>query len=108
MTTVCDDFNRAVREAAFVAFCRAIEGMENDPEVVTEDDWLGVMDERIEDEIEDVAKDIFGSISRKVLIREMRKHIAERFDDYDLGLRIAEEENDEAERRYNEMLAGEE
>lgn len=103
-----DDFDRAVREAAFVAFCRAIEGMENDENIVTEDDWLGAMGETIENEIEGVAKDIFGSISRKVLIREMRKHIAERFDDYDLGLKIAEEENDGRERRYYETLAGDE
>ena len=106
MSVTDDDFDRAVREAAFVAFCRAVKTMEST--VTTEDEWLGAMDEVIESEIEDVAKDIFGSISRKVLIREMRKHIAERFDDYDLGLRIAEEENDEAEKRYNEMLAGEE
>lgn len=106
MSTVCDDFDRAVREAAFVAFCRAVETLETT--ATTEDDWLGAMGETIEKEIEDVAKDIFGSISRKVLIREMRKHIAERFDDGDLGLKIAEEENDDRERRYNEMLAGDE
>lgn len=103
-----DDFDTAVKGAASVAFCRAVEALEDDPKVVTEDEWLGAAEEMIEKEIEDVAKDIFGSISRKVLVRELRKHIAERFGDGDLGLRIAEEENDDAERRYNEMLAGEE
>lgn len=101
-----DDFDKAVREAAFVAFCRAVETMESS--VTTEDEWLGAMGEVIESEIEDVAKDIFGSISRKVLIREMKKHIAERFDDYDLGLKIAEEENDDRERRHYETMAGDE
>lgn len=101
-----DDFGSAVRGASSVAFCRAVESLEST--AATEDEWLGAAEEIIESEIEDVAKDIFGSISRKALIREMRRYIAERFGDGDLGLKVAEEENDDAERRYNEMLAGEE
>lgn len=101
-----DDFDTAVKGAASVAFCRAVETLETT--AATEDEWLGAAEEMIEKEIEDVAKDIFGSISRKVLVRELRRYVAERFGDGDLGLRIAEEENDEAERRYYEMLAGEE
>ena len=82
-----------VNRIGYVVYQNIVDRLENDPAMAAEEDWLGAVESEdiIEAEITDLLKTLYGSISRGTLVRELKRTIAERFDDECLARSIAQE-----------------